>query len=157
MLYGTGLRASELTGLACSDVNLKIGYLRCVGKGNRERVVPIGRYAAESISDYLGALRQRLAKNGQYEQLFLTRTGRPMDRHNLWRLVVKHARRAGLDPKVTPHVLRHCFASHLLAGGADLRVVQELLGHVNVSTTQIYTHVDRERLKSIHSRFHPRH
>jgi integrase/recombinase XerD len=155
-LYGTGLRASELAQLRHADVNLQVGYLRCMGKGRRERIVPIGRHAAQSIGDYLNQLRPKLAKNDGRDELFLTRTGRPIDRHNLWRLVVKHAGRAGLNKKVTPHVLRHCFASHLLAGGADLRVVQELLGHVSVTTTQIYTHVDRSRLRTIHARFHPR-
>jgi len=155
-LYGTGLRASELAQLRRGDVNLQVGYLRCMGKGRRERIVPIGRHAAQSIADYLNQLRPKLAKNDGRDELFLTRTGRAMDRHNLWRLVVRHAGRAGLDKKMTPHVLRHCFASHLLAGGANLRVVQELLGHVSVTTTQIYTHVDRSRLKNIHARFHPR-
>ncbi|HUW81703.1 MAG TPA: site-specific tyrosine recombinase XerD [Phycisphaerae bacterium] len=156
MLYGTGLRAAELVGLCCQDVNLQVGYVRCLGKGMRERIVPIGRYAVQTVEVYLSQLRPRLARTPAVATLFLSRSGRPLDRHNLWRRVVKHAAQAGISHRVTPHLLRHCFASHLLAGGADLRVVQELLGHVSVVTTQIYTHVDRDRLKAIHARFHPR-
>jgi len=156
MLYGTGLRAAELVGLHCEDVNLQVGYVRCLGKGMRERIVPIGRYALQAVQDYLSQLRPRLVKTPAVTTLFLSRAGRSLDRHNLWRRVVKHATQAGISRRVTPHLLRHCFASHLLAGGADLRVVQELLGHVSVVTTQIYTHVDRDRLKAIHARFHPR-
>ena len=156
MLYGTGLRAAELVGLRCEDVNLQVGYVRCLGKGMRERIVPIGRHALQAVKDYLMQLRPRLVKTPAVTTLFLSRAGRPLDRHNLWRRVVKHATQAGISRRVTPHLLRHCFASHMLAGGADLRVVQELLGHVSVVTTQIYTHVDRDRLKAIHARFHPR-
>ncbi|MFQ6048929.1 MAG: tyrosine recombinase, partial [Phycisphaerae bacterium] len=155
-LYATGLRASELAGLTCPQVNLEIGYVRCLGKGNRERVVPLGRQAIRAVRQYLQELRPRLLAGRSEERIFLTRTGRPMDRHNLWRLVVRSARRAGIQARVSPHTLRHCFGSHLLAGGADLRIVQELLGHASVTTTQIYTHVDRQRLRSIHARFHPR-
>jgi integrase/recombinase XerD len=156
MLYGTGLRASELVSLRSGDVNLQIGYVRCIGKGRRERIVPLGRCAVEAVGKYVASLRSKLVNTTKGEELFVSRTGRPLDRHNLWRLVGRYARRAGLGTRVTPHVLRHCFASHLLSGGADLRVVQELLGHVDVATTQVYTHVDRERLRGIHARFHPR-
>ncbi len=156
LLYATGLRVSELCHLRCGDVNLQIGYVRCLGKGRKERVVPVGRTALEAVRDYQHGLRSFLAAGVECDCLFLSRTGRPLGRENCWRLVAKYAARAGLATSVSPHTLRHSFATHMLEGGADLRVLQELLGHANVSTTQIYTHVDRKRLKSIHTRFHPR-
>ena len=157
LLYATGLRVSELAGLRVNDVNLNVGYVRCLGKGGRERVVPIGSYAIDALREYLRGLRMTLMETtGPVEALFLSRTGRGMDRTNIWRLVGRYAAAAGIPGPIGPHTLRHCFASHLLEGGADLRVVQELLGHVDVTTTQIYLHVDRTRLKSIHQRFHPR-
>jgi len=156
LLYACGLRVSELCSLDVADVDLKIGFVRCMGKGRRERIVPVGRMAIEALDSYLRLLRPNLVKDARIHRLFLSRRGRPLDRENVWRLVKRHARQAGLIGKVSPHTLRHCFASHLLEGGADLRMVQEMLGHVNVTTTQIYTHVDRKRLKQIHSRFHPR-
>lgn len=159
LLYATGLRASELAGLKCCDLNLSIGYLRCLGKGNRERVIPVGRTAIAATIEYLRELRPKLARpEGQSSSdfLLLSRTGRPMSRIEIWRLVKKYAIRAGMSKNLTVHTLRHCFATHLLSGGADLRSVQEMLGHVDIATTQIYTHVDHERLRSIHKRFHPR-
>ncbi|MBN1344004.1 MAG: site-specific tyrosine recombinase XerD [Phycisphaerae bacterium] len=156
LLYATGLRVSELCDLRTGDVNLEIGYLRCVGKGRKERVVPVGASAREALQQYLSRLRPSLASSPGADYLFLSRTGKRLGRENCWRLVAKYATRAGLSTFVSPHTLRHSFATHMLEGGADLRVVQELLGHANVATTQIYTHVDRRRLKSIHSRFHPR-
>jgi integrase/recombinase XerD len=156
LLYATGVRASELAGLRVCDLNLDIGYLRCVGKGNRERVIPLGRAAIAATTDYLQRLRPRLVKPGSDDFLLLSRTGRPMSRIEIWRLVKKYAGRAGMPKGLTVHTLRHCFASHLLAGGADLRSVQEMLGHVDIATTQVYTHVDQERLRSIHRQFHPR-
>lgn len=156
-LYGAGLRVSELAGLKLSDVNFAVGYLRCLGKGGRERIIPLGRSAADALRSYLEELRPRLAKSRPGETaLFLTRTGRAMDRTNIWRLVVRYSKAAGLPRLISPHTLRHCFATHLLQNGADLRIVQELLGHADVATTQIYTHVDRGRLKAIHKKFHPR-
>lgn len=155
LFYACGLRVSELCGLALDDVRLDMGYLRAFGKGRKERIVPVGRTAIESVREYLESLRPRLDRRGS-RMLFLSRTGRPLERTNVWRLVVKYARRMGLPGKVSPHTLRHSFATHLLQGGADLRIVQELLGHADVSTTQIYTHVDRDRLKDVHRRFHPR-
>ncbi|MBN1491227.1 MAG: site-specific tyrosine recombinase XerD [Phycisphaerae bacterium] len=155
LFYACGLRVSELCGLTLGNVRLDLGYLRCFGKGSKERIVPIGRTAVECIRDYLDTLRPSLDSRNE-AALFLSRTGRPMERTNVWRLVVKYARRMGLTGKVSPHTLRHCFATHLLQGGADLRVVQELLGHADVTTTQIYTHVDRDRLKAIHRKYHPR-
>ena len=164
LLYATGIRASEVAGLKTSSVNLDIGYLRCVGKGNKERVIPVGKAAIAAITEYLVKLRPKLArqpdggqakpKSGDF--LLLSRTGRPLGRIEIWRLVKKYAVRAGMPRNLTVHTLRHCFATHLLAGGADLRSVQEMLGHVDIATTQIYTHVDHERLRSIHKKYHPR-
>ena len=156
LLYATGIRAGELAGLRTSDLNLDIGYLRCLGKGNRERVIPIGKAAIASITEYLANLRPRLAKPFSNNFLMLSRTGHPMSRIEIWRLVKKYAVRAGMPRNLTVHTLRHCFATHLLTGGADLRSVQEMLGHVDIATTQIYTHVDQERLRQIHRKFHPR-
>jgi len=156
LFYATGLRVSELVGLVLSSVHLDIGYLRCMGKGRRERVVPIGSRAVEALREYLTILRPQLIDGTSSDRLFVSRTGKPLDRTNCWRLVVKYARQMGVAGRLSPHTLRHCFATHLLAGGADLRVVQELLGHADISTTQIYTHVDNSRLKAIHRQFHPR-
>jgi integrase/recombinase XerD len=155
MFYACGLRVSELASLKRGDVNLQVGFVRCIGKGRKERIVPVGGPAAQALQEYLSALRPRLVKDPAQDRIFLSRTGKPLDRHNIYRLVQRYARRAGITIKMTPHSLRHCFASHLLAGGADLRIVQELLGHASVTTTQIYTHVDRDRLKRLHERFHP--
>ncbi len=173
LLYATGVRASEIAGLKTSDLNLNIGYLRCLGKGNRERVVPIGKAAVSAINEYLirPGGRPRLAGRGRPKYLprattlgspysgdflLLSRTGRPLSRIEIWRLVKKYAIRAGMPRNLTVHTLRHCFATHLLAGGADLRSLQEMLGHVDIATTQIYTHVDQERLRKIHRKYHPR-
>jgi len=164
LLYATGVRASELAGLKMSDLNLDIGYLRCVGKGGRERVIPMGKTAIAAVWQYLRDLRPTLLlrRSGKGPLgtgdnfLLLSRTGRPLSRIEIWRLVKKYAIRAGMPRNLTVHTLRHCFATHLLAGGADLRSVQEMLGHVDIATTQIYTHVDQERLRRIHKKFHPR-
>ncbi len=155
LFYACGLRVSELAGLKLGDVTLQIGFVRCIGKGRKERIVPVGGPAGEALQEYLSALRPGLVKDQPLDRIFVSRTGKFLDRHNIYRLVRRYAKRAGITVKMTPHSLRHCFASHLLAGGADLRIVQELLGHASVVTTQIYTHVDRERLKKIHERFHP--
>jgi len=156
LLYATGLRASELAGLKTSDLNLDIGYLRCIGKGSRERVVPVGKIAAAAAEEYMGKLRPRLLKPHSRDFLLLSRTGRAMSRIEIWRLVKKYAVRAGMPRNLTVHTLRHCFATHLLSGGADLRSIQEMLGHVDIATTQVYTHVDQERLRAIHKKYHPR-
>jgi integrase/recombinase XerD len=156
LLYATGMRAGELAGLKCSDLNLDIGYLRCLGKGSRERVIPVGKVAVAAAREYLTNLRPRLNKPFSGNFLLLSRTGRPMGRIEVWRLVKKYAARAGMPRNLTAHTLRHCFATHLLRGGADLRSVQEMLGHVDIASTQIYTHVDQERLREIHRKFHPR-
>ncbi len=159
LLYATGIRASEIAGLKISDLSLNIGYLRCLGKGSRERVVPMGKVAIAAIEEYLvrPGGRPKLTRSAfSGDFLLLSRTGRPMSRIEIWRLVKKYAIRAGMPRNLTAHTLRHCFATHLLAGGADLRSVQEMLGHVDIATTQIYTHVDYERLRKIHRKFHPR-
>lgn len=155
LLYAAGLRASELCDLKLSDINLQVGCVRVLGKGMKERIVPIGRAAIEALQRYLLDCRPRLQRQ-PCDRAFLSRTGKPMDRIGLWMLVEKYGRKSGLLNEVSPHTLRHCFATHLIGGGADLRIVQELLGHSDVSTTQIYTHVDQQRLKAIHQRFHPR-
>ena len=156
LLYATGARISEVCNLKVDDVNLEFGYARCFGKGRKERVVPVGRKAVAAIGRYLEAGRPRLLKNRTSEFLLLSRTGRRLDRHSAWRRVERAARRAGLPVKCYPHMLRHSFATHLLERGADLRVVQELLGHVSITTTQIYTHTNKARLRAIHRKFHPR-
>ena len=156
LLYATGIRVSELTGLTLDGINLDVGYVRVLGKGQKERVVPVGQMALVAIAAYLEDHRPRLVTAKSRDAMFLSRTGRPLERTNVWRIIGKYARIAGLGNKVSPHTLRHSFATHLLEGGADLRVVQELLGHADVATTQIYTHVDPSRLKSIHQKYHPR-
>lgn len=156
LLYATGMRASEIAGLQMGFLNLKIGYLRCLGKGKKERVIPMSKAAMAAVERYLKELRPILANEHSGDNVLISRTGRPLSRIEIWRLVKKYAARCGLGKNVTVHTLRHCFASHLLSGGADLRSVQEMLGHVDISTTQIYTHVDQERLRSIHKQFHPR-
>jgi integrase/recombinase XerD len=155
LLYACGLRATELCDLKTSQINLDVGCVRVMGKGQKERIVPVGRAAVETIQHYLEECRPKLSR-AHSEVCFLSRTGKPLERVALWMRVEKHARRSGLYGQVSPHVLRHCFATHLIGGGADLRVVQELLGHSDISTTQIYTHVDPSRLKAVHQKFHPR-
>lgn len=156
LLYACGLRASELCDLTVRDTNLQAGCVRVIGKGRKERIVPLGRAARDAVQRYLDEVRPALDRHAS-DRMFLSRTGRPMDRVGLWQLVDRCARRAGLYAHgVSPHTLRHCFATHLIGGGADLRVVQELLGHADVATTQIYTHVDSDRLRSVHRKYHPR-
>jgi integrase/recombinase XerD len=156
-LYATGSRASEVVGLKLADLYLDSAFCKCLGKGSKQRVVPLGRPALDALRAYLGELRSELVRAApDAPWVFVSRGGRVLTREMLWTIVKKYARRAGLHTKVSPHTLRHSFATHLLAGGADLRTVQELLGHANIRTTQHYTHVDRDRLRSIHHRFHPR-
>ncbi|HEX5273184.1 MAG TPA: site-specific tyrosine recombinase XerD [Gemmataceae bacterium] len=156
-LYATGSRASEVVGLRLEDVYLDSSFLKCHGKGNKQRVVPLGRPALAAIRAYLGDQRPGLTRAAaDAPWVFVSRGGRALTREMLWVIVKKYVRRAGLNPRVSPHTLRHSFATHLLSGGADLRTVQELLGHANIRTTQMYTHVDRERLRAVHKKFHPR-
>ncbi len=157
LLYATGMRASEIAGLRIEDVNFQIEYLRCFGKGNKERIIPVHETALAMLREYLKKLRPKLiGEKRAVDNVFVSRTARPLSRIEVWRIVRKAAIKAGLPKNVSPHTLRHCFGSHLLAGGADLRSVQEMLGHADVTTTQIYTHVDQQRLKNIHKKYHPR-
>jgi integrase/recombinase XerD len=158
LLYATGCRASELADLRLRDVRLDVGHCTCRGKGDKQRIVPLGARAIEAVKKYLADERPLLAGNRQPppEHLLLSRRGLRMRRERIWELVKTYATEAGAHPDVSPHTLRHSFATHLIAGGADLRVVQELLGHAGIQTTQIYTHVDQSRLKSVHKKFHPR-
>jgi len=156
LLYATGMRASEVVDLQVEQIHLQLGYVRCMGKGRKERIVPVGRPAIEAVERYIEVLRPRLLGERHTAALFLSRTGRRLDRTNLWRLVRKYAQVAAIDSHLSPHTLRHSFATHLLAGGADLRIVQELLGHADVTTTQIYTHVDEAQLKQVRCKYHPR-
>ena len=157
LLYGTGLRVSELVSLDLESLNLDAGFLRCVGKGNKERIVPLGRQATHALRTYLSDERPTLVRrHTDVQALFVNRQGGRLTRQRVWQ-ILRHYARAGLITKtIGPHTLRHSFATHLLERGADLRTVQELLGHASVSTTQRYTHVDRARLKSIHDTYHPR-
>jgi len=156
LLYATGLRVSEVSGLKLSDLNQEAGFLRCIGKGGRERVVPVGRQAVKWVQKYLDRAREKWKPKPEMKQIFVNRFGNPLSRQTIWMLIKHYAGEAGIKKEITPHTLRHSFATHMLQGGADLRVVQELLGHATISTTQIYTHVDRARLKAIHAKFHPR-
>jgi integrase/recombinase XerD len=156
VLYAAGLRVSELIHLKVQDVHLDAGFVRVLGKGSKERVVPIGQYAQAKVLFYLDHARNRLLKDQSSPFLFVARAGGPLTRQGFWKLLRKYARTTGSFKKVTPHSLRHSFASHLLEGGADLRAVQIMLGHVDISTTQIYTHVANDRLRELHRKFHPR-
>ncbi|UCF90435.1 MAG: site-specific tyrosine recombinase XerD [Desulfobacterales bacterium] len=156
ILYAAGLRVSELVNLKLQDVNLEAGFVRVLGKGSKERIVPIGLVAKEKIDFYIENSRPRLLKNRLSPHLFVAHAGKPMTRQGFWKLLKRYAGQARLPQKITPHSLRHSFASHLLEGGADLRAVQIMLGHVDIATTQIYTHVAQEHLKRMHAKFHPR-
>lgn len=155
-LYATGMRVSEVVNLKKDNVNFDIGFLRCIGKGNKERIIPLGSKAQASIKRYLETVRPGLLKDKESEFLFLSRFGKKLSRQSFWKLIKKYAKDARIKKQIWPHILRHSFATHLLERGADLRSVQEMLGHSNISTTQLYTHVNKDRLKLIHKTYHPR-
>ena len=156
LMYATGIRVSEIITLTMNSINWQVGYLVVMGKGGKERIVPIGRSAYNCLSEYINQGRPKFMKGQMTNILFLNRSGDGLTRQGFWKIVRRYAVRAGLNKKVHPHTFRHSFASHLLEGGADLRSVQIMLGHADIATTQIYTHITRERLKSIHKRYHPR-
>ncbi len=156
LIYATGLRVSELVSMKISAIDLDVGYLRSLGKGSKERIVPIGDIAKNAIEAYVAKARPLFQKKGRSDSLFLTRHGNSMTRQSFWKIIKKYSIKANIEADVTPHALRHAFATHLLERGADLRSVQMMLGHSNISSTQIYTHVLRERMQDVHERFHPR-
>lgn len=156
LMYATGTRVSELVGLDCADVSLELGYLRCVGKGSKERHVPVGTAALAALARYLERARPELSRNPAETALFLNQRGRRLTRQGFWKIIKRHARDAGIERPITPHVLRHSFATHLLQNGADLRSVQEMLGHSDIATTQVYTHLGRADLKDAYAAAHPR-
>ncbi len=156
MMYATGLRVSEVAGVTLEGVHFDSGYVRCTGKGNKTRIVPFGRSARQHLERYLKDARPLLMRGRSGDALFVTYRGRGFSRKGVWKLIRDYARRAAIAKRVTPHTMRHSFASHLLANGAPLRVIQEMLGHADIATTQVYTHIDQNRLKSMHAQFHPR-
>jgi integrase/recombinase XerD len=162
VLYGSGLRVSELTALSLNDISFDLGYIRCRGKGNKERIVPVGEPGIAVIQEYVSGVRKvLLARNMKVTAeisniLFLSAAGKPLSRQGVWRILKKWAKHYGLDQRIYPHALRHSFATHLLDHGADLRCVQEMLGHADISTTQIYTHVSRRHLLEVFRKAHPR-
>ncbi|MDD5428630.1 MAG: site-specific tyrosine recombinase XerD [Candidatus Omnitrophica bacterium] len=156
LMYASGMRVSEIVELTREGVNLDVGFIKCRGKGDKERVVPIGKKAKEAVVRYIEKARPHFIKGKDIPQLFVSRLGRKVSRQTFWKMIKKYTKLARIKKEITPHTLRHSFATHLLEHGADLRVVQEMLGHSDISTTQLYTHIDRTRLKSIHKQFHPR-
>ncbi len=157
VLYACGIRVSELISLNTSDIHLGLGYIRCIGKGAKERIIPLGRIAAQSLDRYIQYARPKMMKGTHADEaLFLGHLGTRMTRQGFWKIIKKYAAQAGIQKEITPHTLRHSFATHLLENGADLRAVQEMLGHADISTTQIYTHVTKRRMKEVYNQTHPR-
>lgn len=156
LLYATGIRVSELVSLNLDNVSLKMGFLKCTGKGNKERMVPLGSAAIKSLQEYLQNGRLKLLKQKEEKALFINQHGKRLTRQGFWKILKKYAQKTGINAEITPHTLRHSFATHLLENGADLRSVQEMLGHANISTTQIYTQITRKKIKEIYNQTHPR-
>lgn len=156
LMYATGMRVSEISSLKVNNLNLDMGFIKCLGKGQKERIVLFGKCASRALVRYLNKTRPKLLKQKDEPFLFLSRLGKRVSRQTFWKTVKTYAKSARIKKKITPHTLRHSFATHLLERGADLRTVQEMLGHSDISTTQIYTHINKERLKQIHKEFHPR-
>ena len=156
LFYASGMRVSELADLKLSGLNFEVGYVRCIGKGRKERLIPIGKKSREALALYCQKVRPKLeSKSTGTDVLFLSRLGKRISRQAIWNLIKEYAKKANIKKNIKPHTMRHTFATHLLEHGADLRSVQEMLVHSDISTTQIYTHVDKERLKSVHKQFHP--
>lgn len=155
-LYATGMRVSELIRLTVTDTHLSMGFVRCVGKGNKERIIPLGSAATAALQNYFEKSRQVLMKNHRHDYVFVNLHGKPLSRQGFWKILKQLAQKANIEKELTPHTLRHSFATHLLENGADLRAVQEMLGHADISTTQIYTHVTKTRMKDVYSKYHPR-
>lgn len=156
LLYATGMRVSELCSLKLQDIHLSMGFIRCVGKGSKERIIPIGTVSNDALNKYIYFARPSLVKKKNHDFVFVNHHGESLSRQGFWKILKKISKEAHIDKELTPHTLRHSFATHLLENGADLRAVQEMLGHVDISTTQIYTHVTKTRLKEVYSNFHPR-
>ncbi|MDF2722096.1 MAG: recombinase XerD [Paenibacillus sp.] len=157
LLYATGIRVSELIALDVAHVNVQMGFIQCIGKGSKERVIPLGRVASACLSDYLDTTRPHLLRHDKSEEaLFVNHLGTRLTRQGFWKIIKRYAREAGIDKEITPHTLRHSFATHLLENGADLRSVQEMLGHADISTTQVYANVTKSRMKEIYDNAHPR-
>jgi len=156
LMYATGMRVSELVGLVLNNLNMDVGFVRCSGKGGKERIIPIGSKAKTALQKYIEKSRPKLLKRSPDTHIFISRLGKKISRQSFWKIIKKYTKLAGIKKDISPHTLRHSFATHLLEKGADLRSVQEMLGHADISTTQIYTHINKARLKGIHRKFHPR-
>jgi len=156
LLYATGMRVSEMLGLDTEHLNLDLGFVRCMGKGSRERIIPIGEIAQKYLREYLSRCWLKLRKNSRERAVFLNKNGRRLTRQGFWKILKAYAQKAGIQSEITPHVLRHSFATHLLENGADLRAVQEMLGHADITTTQIYTHLSKRKMREVYEKSHPR-
>ena len=156
LLYASGLRVSELITLRLNDISFEMAYVRCFGKGSKERIIPLGSYALDALAHYIEVCRPKVANNWQTDTLFLNKNGKGLTRQGFWKLIKKYGREAAITADITPHVLRHSFATHLLSGGADLRAIQEMLGHADIATTQIYTHLLGEQMLDVYNAAHPR-
>jgi len=156
LMYASGLRVSEVKDLKKININLESNFVKCLGKGEKERIVPVGKTAKKALENYIVRARDKFSKKTHDEHLFLSKLGKKLSRQSIWKMIKKYAKEAGIQKHITPHTLRHSFATHLLEGGAELIGVQEMLGHADISTTQIYTHINKDRLRKTHKKFHPR-